>query len=73
MLPFVLSVFYGGPVVRNTTKSPQHNGNKLQHNEIGTIQRKQILTQNEISTTQWKQAATQRLAQHNENASTKQN
>ncbi len=48
---------------RNTTKLAQHNGNKLQHNEISTTQRKHNRNKpqhNEISTTQRKQATTQR-------------
>ncbi len=36
----VVRLKYGGPVVHNTTKSPQHNRNKPQHNDISTTQRK---------------------------------
>ncbi len=42
---------------RNITKSPQNNGNKLQHN-------RQQNDNSEINTTQRKQATTQKLAQH---------
>jgi len=44
-----------------TMKLAKHNGNKLQHNEISTTQRKQV-------TSQQKQATT-KLAQQNRNKS----
>jgi len=50
-------------------KSTQHNGNKPQHNEISTTQRKQATTQwNYHNTTETSQNK-MKLAQHNRNNS----